>query len=168
MDRNKGMRSAREKIRQAIEIESVVRQSGQKMVFTNGCFDILHLGHTRYLEEAKKLGDILVVGINSDESVKRTKGAGRPINTENDRTEIVASLESVDYVTIFNEDTPIELIKVLKPDIHVKGGDYSEEELPEAEAVHSYGGSVVVLSEVEGKSTSALISSICRRGESDV
>lgn len=158
---------ARDKIKSAAEIRSLTQNRGLKTVFTNGCFDLLHLGHARYLEEAKELGDVLIVGVNSDESVRKIKGANRPINPQNDRAELVASLEPVDFVTFFDEETPIELIKKIGPDIHVKGGDYRIDDLPEAEVVKSYGGEVVILNEVKGKSTSALIETICEK-EQDV
>jgi rfaE bifunctional protein nucleotidyltransferase chain/domain len=127
---------------------------GKKIVFTNGCFDILHIGHVRYLEEAKRLGDILIVGINSDNSVRELKGKGRPFIPVEERAEIVSSLKSVDYVVTFNETDPERLIKQIRPDIHVKGGDYTMSEIPEAELVKSLGGKVVILEEVKERSTS--------------
>lgn len=105
-----------------------LRTQGKKIVFTNGCFDIIHVGHIRYLKEAKRLGDILIVGLNSDSSVSYIK-AGRPVNPQNDRAEVLTSLDMIDYVTIFDESTPYELIKLIKPDILVKGGDWKEEEI---------------------------------------
>jgi D-beta-D-heptose 7-phosphate kinase/D-beta-D-heptose 1-phosphate adenosyltransferase len=105
-----------------------LKAEGKKIVFTNGCFDIIHIGHVRYLREAKKLGDVLVIGLNSNSSVSKIK-PGRPINTENNRAEVLSSLEMVDYVTIFNEDTPYELIKHLMPDVLVKGGDWKKEDI---------------------------------------
>lgn len=137
-----------------------LKKEGKKIVFTNGCFDILHVGHLRYLEEAKELGDILIVGINSDASVKRLKGETRPINAELDRAELLAGLKAVDYTVLFTEDTPIQLISYLKPSIHVKGGDYKVEELPESKTVFSYGGEVKILSLIDGKSTSNVVKKI--------
>lgn len=133
---------------------------GKKIVFTNGCFDILHVGHKRYLEEAHKLGDILVVGVNSDESVKRLKGPERPINTERDRVEMLTALDCVDYVIVFEDDTPYELINRVKPTILVKGGDYKPEEVVGKDIVESNGGEVVIIPLVDGKSTTAIIERI--------
>lgn len=140
-------------------IESL-KNNGKKVVFTNGCFDILHVGHMRYLEEAKAFGDYLFVGVNSDESVKRLKGPTRPINIEVDRAELLAGLKSVDYTVIFTEDTPVELISELKPSIHIKGGDYKKEDLPETAVVESYGGEVFIVSLIEGKSTTNVVKKI--------
>lgn len=134
--------------------------SSKKIVFTNGCFDILHLGHLTYLYEAKQLGDILWVGLNSDISVKKLKGEKRPINNETDRAIMLASLFFVDYVSIFTEDTPIHLISKIKPNIHVKGGDYIKEKLPEYELVKSFGGEIFILPFIEGKSTTKIIEKI--------
>ncbi len=132
----------------------------EKIVFTNGCFDILHVGHVRYLQEAKNQGDILVVAINSDESIKRLKGEKRPINTERDRLEIIAALEFVDYVTIFSEDTPYELIKIIQPDVLAKGKDYKLEEVVGKDIVENRGGRVALIDFVDGKSTSTTIRKI--------
>lgn len=137
-----------------------MKNEGKTVVFTNGCFDILHVGHMKYLEEAKAFGDYLFVGVNSDDSVKRLKGPTRPINTENDRAELLTGLKSVDYAVIFTEDTPVEIIGELKPSIHVKGGDYKKENLPETAVVESYGGRVEIVSLVEGKSTSNVVKKI--------
>lgn len=137
-----------------------LKKQGKQVVFTNGCFDILHVGHMTYLEEAKEFGDYLFVGVNSDESVKRLKGPTRPINSEVDRAELLAGLKAVDYTVIFTEDTPVELIGELKPSIHVKGGDYRKEDLPETKVVESYGGRVEIVSLVEGKSTSNVVKKI--------
>jgi len=131
-----------------------------KIIFTNGCFDILHLGHVRYLKEAKKLGDILIVGVNSDSSVRKLKGNDRPYISELERAEILASLECVDYVSIFPETRPDNLIKIVKPDIHVKGGDYSLAELPERHLVERLGGRVVVIPPIKGRSTTNIIEKI--------
>lgn len=136
----------------------VIRNEGKKVVFTNGCFDLLHVGHVRYLNSAKKLGDILVVGLNSDQSVKKLKGPSRPIQNENDRAEILASLGSVDYVIVFDEETPLELIHQVKPDILTKGGDYKIETIVGSDYVLARGGKVQPLEFVDGKSTSLLVS----------
>lgn len=147
---------------QEVEKELRSRPAG-RVVFTNGCFDLLHAGHLATLKKAKSLGDVLVVGVNSDASVVGLKGPDRPYVPEQDRAELVAALEPVDYVVIFSEPTPVALIELLKPDVHVKGGDYAEEDLPEANLVRSYGGEVVVAEQVPGKSTSDLIAGIRRR-----
>ena len=130
---------------------------GKKVVFTNGCFDLLHVGHVRYLAEAKALGDILVIGLNSDDSVKKLKGPTRPVQSEKDRAEILSQLRSVDYVTVFGEQTPVELIQVVRPDVLVKGGDWKPEQIAGHEIVSAYGGLVKSLSFYEGKSTTAII-----------
>ena len=131
-----------------------LRASGKVVVFTNGCFDILHVGHVRYLARARRLGDALVVGVNSDRSVKSLgKGAGRPINPEKDRAEVLAALEMIDYVTIFNEDTPLELIASLEPDVLVKGGDWPVHQIVGADLVHARGGRVRSLPFEKGYST---------------
>ncbi len=129
----------------------------KKVVFTNGCFDILHYGHVKYLKEAKSKGDILVVGLNSDESTRRLKGKNRPINPQMDRARVLAALESVDYVILFNENTPFRLIKVLKPDILVKGGDWTKEKIVGADIVLDRGGKVLTLSYVKNRSTTRII-----------
>lgn len=146
--------------KEAAKLINDLKSQGKKVVFTNGCFDILHVGHMTYLEEAKEFGDYLFVGVNSDESVKRLKGPTRPINNEVDRAELLAGLKAVDYTVIFTEDTPVELIGELKPSIHVKGGDYKKEDLPETKVVESYGGRVEIVSLVEGKSTSNVVKKI--------
>lgn len=129
----------------------------KKIVFTNGCFDLLHIGHVRYLKEARSLGEFLVVGINSDSSVKQLKGPSRPIQTELDRAEILASLASVDATVIFNESTPELLIQSIKPDILVKGGDWTVDQIVGGAFVQSYGGKVLSLQFIEGKSTTRLV-----------
>lgn len=136
------------------------RARGETVVFTNGCFDVLHVGHARYLAQARALGDLLVVGLNSDESVRGLKGEGRPIVPEMERAEMLAHLASVDYVCIFPESRPDALIEVVRPDIHVKGGDYREEDLPEATVVRRHGGRVVIMPLVEGRSTTNVIARI--------
>ncbi len=133
------------------------RRAGRRIVFTNGCYDILHVGHVRLLEEARRQGDRLVVGVNSDRSVRALKGPSRPMQTQGDRAEILAALRCVDYVTIFDEDTPVETIRALRPDVHVKGGDYAPEALPEADVVREVGGRVHIVPLVEGRSTTRLV-----------
>lgn len=134
-----------------------LRAAGQRIVFTNGCFDVLHVGHLRYLRAARRLGDILVVGVNSDASVAALKGPGRPLVPEQERAEMLAGLRCVEYVTLFPERTPEATIEALRPDIHVKGGDYTEDQLPEAAAVRRCGGRVVIMPLTEGRSTTRLI-----------
>ena len=131
--------------------------SNKKIVFTNGCFDIIHVGHVRYLTAAKSLGDVLIVGLNTDESVKKLKGASRPINNQDDRAEVLLGLKAVDHVIFFGEQTAENLIAEVKPDIYVKGGDYTIETLPEAKIVQSYGGRVELVNLVAGKSTTNII-----------
>ena len=136
------------------------RAHGEKIVFTNGCFDIIHAGHVGYLEQARSQGDRLVLAINSDDSVKRLKGEGRPINTEDRRMAVLAGLEAVDWVVSFNEDTPENLLRMIKPDVLVKGGDYSIEEVVGAEIVYEYGGDVKVLAFLDNCSTTAIVEKI--------
>ncbi|PWU15791.1 MAG: D-glycero-beta-D-manno-heptose 1-phosphate adenylyltransferase [Bdellovibrio sp.] len=129
----------------------------QRIVFTNGCFDLLHVGHVRYLKAARALGDRLIVGINTDGSVRRLKGAERPLQSENDRAEILAALESVDRTVLFDDETPERLIHLVRPDVLVKGGDWPIDQIVGSEFVQSYGGEVHSLQFVEGRSTSHLI-----------
>ena len=140
------------------------RTSGQKIIATNGCFDILHVGHLRYLEASKALGDLLVVGINSDSSVKRLKGESRPINPEHDRAELLASLKPVDYVVIFDELDAVNFLKEVKPDVYTKGGDYNPENLPEYSTVQEIGAKIEIIDLVEGKSTTAMVSKFATNG----
>ena len=132
------------------------RQNQQKVVFTNGCFDLLHVGHLRTLEWARRQGDVLVVGLNSDASVRRLKGPERPLTSEQDRAELLAGFQCVDFVILFAEDTPLELLSQIRPEVHVKGGDYRPEDLPEASLIHSYGGQVLITPLIEGRSTTRL------------
>ncbi|MGM0368953.1 MAG: D-glycero-beta-D-manno-heptose 1-phosphate adenylyltransferase [Bacillota bacterium] len=136
------------------------KATGQQVVFTNGCFDLLHIGHTRYLEQAKSKGDLLVVGLNSDSSVKNLKGDKRPLIPQDERAEMLSNLEMVDYVTIFSDQTAKNVISQLKPDIYVKGGDYSIDDLPEAEIVQQYGGQIELVSEIKGASTTNIVNKI--------
>jgi D-beta-D-heptose 7-phosphate kinase/D-beta-D-heptose 1-phosphate adenosyltransferase len=137
-----------------------LKREGKKVIFTNGCFDILHAGHTRYLREAKKLGDVLILALNSDNSVRSIKGEKRPIVPEAERAEVVASLASVDYVTVFDELTPLALIEFLQPDVIVKGGDWAEKDIVGAEAVGKWGGRVAIMPEIEGASTTNVIEKV--------
>lgn len=142
------------------EIVGKLQENGKKIVFTNGVFDILHKGHVDYLNRAKVLGDVLVVGINSDVSVKRIKGVNRPIIPQSDRAYLVSNLKSVDYVCIFDEDTPYETIRLLKPDLLVKGADWKIEDVVGRDIVEGRGGKVVTMQYLEGKSTTNIIKKI--------
>lgn len=144
----------------AIVLVNELKKQGKIVVFTNGCFDILHIGHLTYLNQAKQQGDILIVGVNSDSSVKRLKGESRPINSEIDRATLLNGLKAVDYTVIFNEDTPCELLDDIKPSIHIKGGDYRKEDLPETKIVEKNGGIVKILDFVQGKSTTNIVNKI--------
>lgn len=144
-----------------------LRRNGKQIVFTNGCFDILHRGHVEYLSAARALGDILVVGLNSDDSVRRLKGPGRPINPVEDRAAILDALRAVDFVTIFDEDTPYQLIEAIKPDVLVKGGDYTVETVVGADLVQARGGRVVIVPLLAGRSTSGLLARLGDRLQQD-
>lgn len=137
-----------------------LRQEGKIIAFTNGCFDILHVGHVRYLREAKNTADILVLALNSDSSVQSIKGEKRPLVPEEERAEILAALEFIDFVTIFQELTPLELINYLKPDIIIKGGDWPEEKVVGRDDVKKWGGRVIIIPEIEGKSTTNIVEKI--------
>ncbi|TQM26503.1 D-glycero-beta-D-manno-heptose 1-phosphate adenylyltransferase [Nocardia bhagyanarayanae] len=143
------------------------RAAGARIVFTNGCFDVLHAGHIAYLDEAKRLGDVLVVAVNSDRTVRKLKGPDRPVNPQGDRCAVLAALGCVDHVTVFDEDTPIELLRATEPDVYVKGGDYRPEALPESPIVRAYGGEVRVLGYLADRSTSAMIERIRTSASSD-
>jgi rfaE bifunctional protein nucleotidyltransferase chain/domain len=144
------------------EVLDRLRKKGKKIVFTNGCFDILHAGHTRYLKEARKLGDVLVLALNSDASVRTIKGEKRPIVPQDERTEVLSSLESVDFIVIFEELTPLELIEYLKPDILVKGGDWAEKDVVGGDSIKKWGGRVAIIPEIEGASTTHIIEKILK------
>lgn len=139
------------------EISKELISQNKKIVFTNGCFDIIHAGHISYLSESKKLGDVLIVGLNSDNSVKRLKGENRPINTHDDRALVLSGLKSVDYVCIFEDDTPLNLIETIRPNILTKGGDYKVEEIVGYEFLTQNNGEVIIINFVDGKSTTNII-----------
>lgn len=139
-----------------------LRREGKRIAFTNGCFDILHVGHVRYLRDAKKTADVLVLALNSDASVRAIKGDRRPVVPQDERADVVAALESIDYVTIFDESTPLELIEYLRPDVLIKGGDWAEENVVGREAVKSWGGTVVIIPETEGASTTNIIGKVLK------
>ena len=135
------------KVRELSDLKSILesaKASGKRVVFANGCFDVLHVGHVRYLQEAKELGDILVVGLNSDQSVRRLKGEGRPVMGQESRAILLSALESVDYIVIFEDDTVDRLLIELKPHLHCKGGDYTPDSIPEKETVKQYGGATSI------------------------
>jgi rfaE bifunctional protein nucleotidyltransferase chain/domain len=161
--RNWQSNDARSKLKPIEELKLLVREfqaSGRRIVLANGCFDLLHVGHTRYLQAAKALGDILIVAINSDSSVAEIKGPGRPLQSEGERSEIVGALECVDYVTVFDAPTVDAILLELTPDIHAKGTDYSSDTVPERETVHSYGGRVAIVGDPKRHSTRELIDTI--------
>lgn len=142
------------------EYAAILRRSGRKIVFTNGCFDILHAGHVRYLEKARSFGDVLILGLNTDASVQLIKGPSRPINNELDRAEVISALKSVDGVVLFGEPTAATLIQKIKPAVYVKGGDYTLETLPEADVVKQNGGHVEFVDVLAGRSTTNVIEKI--------
>lgn len=146
-----------------LRILSRLRREGKKIGFTNGVFDILHPGHIDYLQKAKKQVDVLILGINSDRSVKKIKGKSRPINTQRDRAKVLAGLEAVDYIVIFNEETPYQLISSIKPDYLFKGSDWKREEIVGREIVESLGGKVVTIPYLKGYSTTGLLRKIWKR-----
>ncbi len=140
-----------------------LQEQGQRVVFTNGCFDVLHVGHLTLLEKSKTFGDILCVGINTDHSVRQLKGPNRPVNNETDRARLLAALSVVDCVTLFDDQTPCDIVATLKPDVHVKGGDYDPEDfenMPEAKVVKKYGGEVKIIPIVKGKSSTNIINNL--------
>ena len=145
------------------DIVAQVRAAGRKVVFTNGCFDIIHTGHTRYLQVAKGFGDVLVVAVNSDDSVRRIKGPKRPIMPQSERAEVLAALSSVDYVTVFDEETPHALIVDLMPDVLVKGGDWSVDDIVGKDAVEAGGGKVCAIPYIDGASTTGIVERIVER-----
>jgi D-glycero-beta-D-manno-heptose 1-phosphate adenylyltransferase len=140
-----------------IETTEAAKKAGQTIVLTNGCFDVLHAGHIRYLQGARELGDVLVVAINADAQVRMLKGAGRPILSEHDRAELVASIEAVDFVTIFAEPTVEQLLLAIQPDVHAKGTDYTEETVPERDVIRSFGGRVAIVGDPKNHSTSEVL-----------
>ena len=156
-ENNMGQLVKRENIIQLVE---TLRKEGKTIVTTNGCFDILHVGHVRYLQKTKTFADVMIVCLNSDVSVKKIKGPDRPINNEADRAEILCALECVDYVVMFDESSPENLLCEIKPDVHTKGADYTIETLPEAKSIIANGGRVEFISFVEGKSTTNVIKKI--------
>lgn len=155
----------KEKIKNLSELKRIIlkeQKKGKRIVFTNGCFDILHYGHVKYLEEAKKKGDILIVGVNSDTSVRKIKGSRRPVVAQSERVGIVASLESVNYALLFKEETPLKLIKELKPDILIKGADWKRNKIAGSDIVRAGGGKVLTVNLIKGRSTTNLIKKIAK------
>lgn len=151
-------------VEELVAVVENARSQGKKIVTTNGCFDILHVGHVRYLNDAKSMGDVLIVGLNSDESVKRLKGEERPLNAELNRAEVLSNLKSVDFVYIFREDTPVKFLEYIMPDIHVKGGDYTDKGLPERDVVEKNGGRMVFSPFVFGFSTTEILNKVKNEG----
>lgn len=147
----------RSKLQQAID---TAKKDGRRIVLANGCFDVLHVGHVRYLEAARALGDLLVVAINCDQQARQLKGEGRPLLPQDQRAEIVAAVEAVDFVTIFDEPTVAELLLAIKPDVHAKGTDYTEDTVPEGDVVRSYGGRVAIAGDPKDHSSSGLIEKV--------
>jgi D-glycero-beta-D-manno-heptose 1-phosphate adenylyltransferase len=148
------------KVKQMDALKAIVQTlhaSGRKVIFANGCFDLIHVGHIRYLQNARALGDALILGINSDASVAALKGAGRPLQSEEDRVEMATSLDCVDYVLLFDALTVDDILKELRPDVHAKGTDYTEESVPERETVRAYGGRVAITGDPKDHSTRDLI-----------
>ncbi|MFN2453754.1 MAG: adenylyltransferase/cytidyltransferase family protein [Pyrinomonadaceae bacterium] len=139
---------------------AIARKNRARVVLANGCFDVLHVGHIRYLEGARLLGDILIVGINSDAQVRALKGEGRPFVPERERAEIIAAVRAVDYVTIFSEPTVEELLRALRPDVHAKGTDYTEETVPERDVVRSYGGRVAIVGDPKDHSSTEMVKKV--------
>lgn len=163
MRTSRGKRLFNSKIKSLKSLKRIIthlQAKGKKVVFTNGCFDLLHYGHTKYLEDAKRKGDVLVVAVNSDASVKRIKGKSRPIIHQADRAKVIAALESVDFVTVFNQNTPFEVIKLLKPDILVKGADWNKNNIVGADIVKAQGGKVYAIKLAPGRSTTGIIKKI--------
>ncbi len=158
------MRDKIKTLEQAAKIREQARAEGKRVAFTNGCFDLVHAGHVDYLERAGESADLLVVGLNSDASVRRIKGEGRPVLPEDDRAAVLAGLSAVDVVVIFEKDDPLELIKRLVPDVLVKGADWGEDEIIGADVVKELGGRVVRVPLTEGRSSSGVIESILERG----
>jgi D-glycero-beta-D-manno-heptose 1-phosphate adenylyltransferase len=159
----------RTKIKSISELKPIVAQlraSGRRIVFANGCFDLIHVGHVRYLQSARAFGDVLIVGINGDRCVAALKGDGRPLQEENDRTEILASLDCVDYVLLFHEPTVDGILRELQPDVHAKGTDYTEDNVPERETVRTYGGRVAIAGDPKDHSTRDLIQMILSKSPS--
>ena len=150
-------------LKQLTQIRKKLAKEGKTVVFTNGCFDILHRGHIECLKKAKSVGDVLIVGLNSDSSVRKLKGDKRPIVSQSDRAEILASLEMVDYVVIFNEETPYKVIASMVPDVLVKGGDYTKDKIVGRDVVESTGGRVIRVRQIPGKSTKDIIQKVIHR-----
>lgn len=147
---------------QLIDALAAERDAGKSIAFANGCFDVLHVGHIRYLQDAARVADVLVVGVNGDDSVRILKGEGRPVMPQDERAEIVAAIRGVTYVTIFDEASPARLLQVLKPDFQCKGTDYTAESVPEAEIVRSYGGKVVIVGDPKDHSTTEILAKMRR------
>lgn len=157
------MREKLKSFEEIVEIAADARTAGRKIVFTNGCFDLVHRGHLHILREAKAAGDLLIVGVNTDRSVRAIKGPARPILSERDRSELIASLEMVDYVVLFDAPTPIDLISSIKPGVLAKGGDWGPDQVVGADKVRRYGGEVILIPYLQGFSTTEIIERIRRQ-----
>ena len=140
-----------------LEALAAEREAGKSIAFANGCFDVLHVGHIRYLQDAARVADVLIVGVNGDASVRQLKGEGRPVMPEDERAELISAIRGVTYVTIFHEDSPSRLLQTLRPDFQCKGTDYTADSVPEAELVKSYGGKVVIVGDPKDHSTTAVL-----------
>lgn len=147
---------------QLLDALAAERKAGKSIAFANGCFDVLHVGHIRYLQDASRVGDVLVVGVNGDHSVRVLKGEGRPVMPQSERAEIIAAVRGVTYVTIFDETSPARLLQTLKPDFQCKGTDYTADSVPEAEIVRSYGGKVVIVGDPKDHSTTEILAKMRR------
>jgi len=147
----------RKRLKEKVE---ALRKNGKKIAFTNGCFDILHVGHVRYLIEARKTADVLILALNSDSSVRAIKGEKRPLLPEEERAEVLSALECIDFITIFPESTPLELINLLKPDFLIKGGDWPEDKVVGRDEIKKWGGRVILIPEIKGKSTTNIVEKI--------
>src|SRR2546427_6703541 len=145
-----------------LAVVEAAKRRGGRIVLANGCFDVLHVGHIRFLEAAKTLGDLLIVGVNSDEQTRRLKGDGRPLVSQDQRAQIISALEAVDFVTIFDEPTVEQLLLALKPDVHAKGTDYTEDTVPERNVVRSFGGRVAIVGDPKDHSSSQMIERLSR------
>ena len=163
MTARQGMRQKIIPRSEAKELGERLRREGQRLVFANGCFDVLHVGHVRYLAGARKEGDVLLVGVNSDRAVRELKGAGRPLLDERGRAELVAALESVDYVVIFDDLTAEGMLREMRPAVHCKGTDYTEETVPERDVMRELGGAIRIVGDPKSHSTRALLREIARK-----
>jgi len=148
--------------REALEAVESERRRGKSIAFANGCFDVLHVGHIRYLQGAAATADVLIVGVNGDASVRNLKGEGRPVMSDHERAELISAIRGVTYVTVFHEDSPARLLAMLRPDFHCKGTDYTADSVPERDVVNRYGGKVVIVGDPKDHSTTAILEKMRR------